>query len=83
MTSDVGAAAVERAEQAAKQQVKSADSGYGEPEDFSEAESAEAQDTQAETREPDLILPVLGFAVGGSLLGGERLVSRRQRRKLG
>lgn len=29
----------------------------------------------------DYTLPVLGFAVGGSLLGGERLVSRRQRRR--
>jgi len=29
----------------------------------------------------DFTLPMLGFAIGGSLIGGERLVSRRQRRK--
>jgi|GEM_PF-348593 len=33
------------------------------------------------TRSPDLMLPLIGFVIGSSLLGGERLVSRRQRRK--
>lgn len=83
-TSEVSAAAVQQAEKAAKQKVmsESKEQPTQTENDTSSSEDEDTNNANQAVSEPDYFLPVLGFAVGGTLLGGERLVSRRQRRKL-
>lgn len=45
-------------------------------------DSPKAQDPQQASADSDFLMPLLGLMIGGSLLGGERYASRRQRRKM-
>jgi hypothetical protein len=73
------AAAVDKAVKAAHDSTAATNSPSSEQPEGEWVETG--QQPQQAQKTPDLFFPILGFAVGGSLLGTERIVSKRQRRQ--
>ncbi len=77
MSNAANAKAVSKAVKAAQQKMGTTPHKSSEP-----SSQLAAPSTDGSISGPDYTLPMLGFAFGGVLLGGEQIISRRQRRKL-
>ena len=74
MNSQESQAAVQEAVKAATKKIEA------ERADDQPIETEQVRESPKTVQGPDYLLPIVGFALGGSMLGGERLVNRRQRR---
>lgn len=83
MNNSASAAAVSQAVKDARKKIVAVASAKSSPTPPTEQASASSGASASLTKDaPDYTLPMLGFVFGGILLGGEQVVSRRQRRKL-